>query len=58
MYAHVKTTNVINDVRPVGESNDDDANIFDELDVRLFELTLFETSDSVVNISEPSLTAD
>jgi hypothetical protein len=49
---------VINDVRPVGESNDDVANKFDEFDERFFELTFLESSDSVVNIPEPSLTAD
>ncbi len=58
IYAQVKTTKLINDVRPVGESNDDVANIFDELDKRFFELTFVLSSDSVVNIPEPSLTVD
>ena len=34
IYAHVKTTNVINDVRPVGESKELVCNGFDELDRR------------------------
>ena len=50
----IKTMNVINDVMPVGESNEDVANVFDELDRRLLELT----SDSVVKIPEASLTDD
>jgi hypothetical protein len=58
IYAQVKTIKLINDVRPVGESNDDVASIFDELDKRFFELILVLPSDSVVNSPLPLLTVD
>jgi len=58
MYAQVRTTKLINDVKPVGDISDVDASVFDELDERFLTLVLVCISDSVVKNPEPSFTVD